>query len=81
MNEDPLEEEAIDAMLNTIQGVFASRDETMASRMRHVKEAEVVVVGTVDFKNLNQPDIMFTKHDAEGMHFLHDDGFIVKLMR
>lgn len=65
-------------MVDTIHGEFASRGDTMAAKRKHAREAEVATVKMSNPKCLDKPNIMLTKHDAEGLHFSHDDALIVK---
>lgn len=48
----------------------------MASRLN---EAGVAKVKIANRNVTNHPDIVFTKQDAEGLHFLQGDALIVKL--
>lgn len=74
-----MEEEAVDATVSLIHRGFASGGETMAARRRHLKKVEVAAIGTTDPRFVDHFDIVFTNHDVEGLHFLQDDAFIVKL--
>lgn len=65
--------------MSTIDEGFANGGEMMATRRRHLKEAEVLMDGTTDRSIIDHPDIVFTGQDAEGLYFPHDDALIVKL--
>lgn len=77
VDEDKLEEEALDATVSTIHGGFASRGVTMTANRRHLREAEMMSVGTTDHSVTDHPDIVFTRQDAEGFHFSHENALIV----
>lgn len=51
----------------------------MAARKRNLKVAEVAAIGKADPTFTNHPAIVFTKHDANGLHFPHENAFIMKL--
>lgn len=56
-NED-LNEEAADAMVNTIHRGFANGRDTMVVRRKCVREVEVAKIKTFDPKFLDQPNII-----------------------
>lgn len=60
-------------MVNTIHGRFASGRDTMAARRKHIQEVDVAVVKMSDPIYLDHLVFLFTKHDAEGPHFPHDN--------